>query len=316
MKIRSALFLTLSLAVHAVCITALALSHFKSLEAPEGGSVEVAVGEAKADSASDSDVANLQDDSANIPAPQVEPLEEKSAEKEEIKELPKKAAPKKVVKAKPAPKKEAAKIATVLPAKEKPNAIEEKTESMSPDIDDQDAVAIVEPSADDEKVELTPVKDQLSGVEAADANDQTEAAVEEYSDVDVSPSASAVEASNVQEPAVAAAGASKSKAVNYLNLKQYSGNKIPEYPLRARQERREGEVDLLYRVTKEGRVAEIQVEKSSGHADLDEAAVNAIAKYRFVPGQEGWARHPVIFSLKGEATTMHSKLRSNSASVD
>jgi protein TonB len=88
-----------------------------------------------------------------------------------------------------------------------------------------------------------------------------------------------------------------------------NGNKPPRYPLQARKEGREGEVDLLYRVTKEGGVADIQIVRSSGSQDLDQEAVRAIAKFRFVPGQEGWARHPVNFTLKGETAALPSRLR-------
>ena len=111
-------------------------------------------------------------------------------------------------------------------------------------------------------------------------------------------------------------GETKGEAVSYLELKQYSNNKPPAYPMQARREQRQGQVDLLYRVTKDGRVADVQVAKSSGHSDLDQAAISAVSSYRFVPGQEGWASHPVIFSIKGVATTLPSRLRGASASTE
>lgn len=105
------------------------------------------------------------------------------------------------------------------------------------------------------------------------------------------------------------AGATKDEAVSYLGLKQVEGNKGPSYPESARRENRQGNLELVYRVTKEGKVAEISVAKSSGHSDLDQAAVQAISQFKFIPGQEGWARHPVTFSLKGPDVSKTSELQ-------
>src|SRR6185369_3197393 len=106
---------------------------------------------------------------------------------------------------------------------------------------------------------------------------------------------------------------------SYLDLRQLPGNQAPQYPMQARLEKRQGQLELLYRVTKDGGVADISVAKSSGFKDLDSAALAAIAKFKFVPGQEGWARHPVTFALKGPAATLPSTLRSgksNQAQVE
>lgn len=111
-------------------------------------------------------------------------------------------------------------------------------------------------------------------------------------------------------------GATKSDAVEFTELKQSKGNKLPIYPLSARRDKRQGQVSLVYRVTKEGRVTDIQVEQSSGHEDLDKAAMQAISNFRYEPGQEGWARHPVSFTLKGEATTSPSRLRTKVGAQD
>jgi periplasmic protein TonB len=79
--------------------------------------------------------------------------------------------------------------------------------------------------------------------------------------------------------------------------------------LKARKEGRQGQVELVYRVTKDGRVTDVQIAKSSGHADLDQAAVRAISKFKFVAAQEGWAYHPVNFALKGDSAPLPSRLR-------
>lgn len=108
-------------------------------------------------------------------------------------------------------------------------------------------------------------------------------------------------------------GATIAGAVSVSDLKQMPGNKGPAYPQQARLERRQGQMELVYRVTKEGAVSDLQITKSTGSKDLDEEALRAIAKFKFVPGQEGWARHPVVYSLKGEVTLVPSRLRKNGA---
>jgi TonB family protein len=104
-------------------------------------------------------------------------------------------------------------------------------------------------------------------------------------------------------------GATMAGAVPDSQLKQMPGNKPPQYPQRARLERREGNLELVYRVTGEGQVTDMHVTRSTGSKDLDDEAIRAIAKFKYYPGQEGWARHPVSFNLKGEITYLTSKLR-------
>jgi TonB family protein len=111
-------------------------------------------------------------------------------------------------------------------------------------------------------------------------------------------------------------GATQAGAVEYTDLKQTNGNKPPVYPMAARLEKRQGQVELLYRVTKDGHVTEVSVAQSSGSQDLDQEAVRAISKFHFVPGQEGWAKHPVVFSLKGETAALPSRLRSKVGSQE
>ena len=57
-------------------------------------------------------------------------------------------------------------------------------------------------------------------------------------------------------------------------------------------------------VAADGRVADVQVDQSAGHADLDRAAVDAVRRWTFEPGRRGsgpigmWVRVPVRFVLK------------------
>lgn len=77
----------------------------------------------------------------------------------------------------------------------------------------------------------------------------------------------------------------------------------PEYPRLAEQAGIEGLVWVRALVNKEGKVLDAVVEKSSGTASLDEAAVQAAYKNRFKPGiQNGrpiacWVTYKVEFTL-------------------
>ena len=65
------------------------------------------------------------------------------------------------------------------------------------------------------------------------------------------------------------------------------GNPPPKYPVLARRRGWEGTVELLVAVSAEGMVDHVAVSKSSGFPVLDDAAVKAVTKYRFVPGLQG-----------------------------
>lgn len=168
---------------------------------------------------------------------------------------------------------------------------------------------------------------------AAIASGKVEAKAEEKEDSDTSTEATATEG-RAEDPAPVGyseqapeeekaednspkAGATKQDAVSYLDLKPSSGNKPPAYPADARREHRQGELELVYHVTLDGLVEDISVAKTSGHEDLDEAAVEAVSKYKFAPGQEAWARQPVEFSLKGpDEDVVPSKVPVESTQAD
>jgi protein TonB len=64
-------------------------------------------------------------------------------------------------------------------------------------------------------------------------------------------------------------------------------NPKPMYPREARQRRQEGLVVLTLTVTQAGNAADIRVEQESGYRLLDEAALEAIKKWRFTPARVG-----------------------------
>lgn len=60
----------------------------------------------------------------------------------------------------------------------------------------------------------------------------------------------------------------------------------PVYPSAARQAGLEGTVVLKIQILANGRPGEIAVARSTGHAELDEAAIKAVEKWRFVPAKD------------------------------
>lgn len=75
----------------------------------------------------------------------------------------------------------------------------------------------------------------------------------------------------------------------------------PEYPEEARWEKRQGRTLLMFQLASDGSVKEIKLLNSSGHDDLDAAAVQALRKWRFnVPAStEGspWYKYALRFDL-------------------
>lgn len=273
---RSTGFVVLSVIFHLLCVVALAMTPTRIVSPDKGENIEVKVG--------------LPADKPGVATAKA------SKEEPKPQAIVRKSTVSKIAKAKPAP------VAAALPKKEAP------AEELDPVVSEQDTATTEET--------LTPVKESApAGVEAANLEDETEAKSEDVQKTtDPAPVAVSTQAEEAGD--LNKGGASKEGAISYLDLKQMPGNKAPQYPMQARLQKRQGQVELLYRVTKEGKVADVQVIKSSGSKDFDNEAVNAISQFRFVPGQEGWARHPVSFSLKGPVATMPSKLRGKGAQAD
>ena len=83
----------------------------------------------------------------------------------------------------------------------------------------------------------------------------------------------------------------------------YGGNPKPAYPVLARERGLEGRVVLRVEVLADGAPGDVTVAQSSGHAMLDRAARDAVARWRFaattVDGQPvaGAIDVPVVFRL-------------------
>lgn len=84
---------------------------------------------------------------------------------------------------------------------------------------------------------------------------------------------------------------------------QSLGNAPPDYPSMALRRRQEGSVTLRILVLENGRAGEVIVIESSRSSYLDEAAVNTVKQWRFIPAKrgnvaiQGYARQTITFTL-------------------
>jgi len=67
----------------------------------------------------------------------------------------------------------------------------------------------------------------------------------------------------------------------------YGSNPKPKYPSIATSRGWEGTVRLLVKVSAEGDSEEVSVQRSSGHDLLDEAAIEAVERWKFIPAKRG-----------------------------
>lgn len=67
----------------------------------------------------------------------------------------------------------------------------------------------------------------------------------------------------------------------------YLNNPEPVYPLASRRQGESGKVVLLVQVSPQGTVERLEVRQSCGYARLDQAALDAVRRWRFVPARLG-----------------------------
>ena len=85
----------------------------------------------------------------------------------------------------------------------------------------------------------------------------------------------------------------------------YLENPSPAYPPVSRRMREQGRVMLRVLVNTRGTADEVQVRTSSGISRLDEAAVETVKRWKFVPAKRGndavsaWVLIPISFTLEG-----------------
>jgi protein TonB len=84
----------------------------------------------------------------------------------------------------------------------------------------------------------------------------------------------------------------------------YLRNPRPPYPEMARARGWEGQVVLKVRVAASGRAEAVAVKRSSGRRLLDDAALEAVRRWAFVPASQGgtavagWVEVPLVFTLQ------------------
>jgi protein TonB len=84
----------------------------------------------------------------------------------------------------------------------------------------------------------------------------------------------------------------------------YLANPAPPYPPLSRRIGEQGRVVLRVHVTPGGTVDEAQVRTSSGHARLDDSALETVKRWNFVPAKRGaepvaaWVLVPISFGLE------------------
>jgi protein TonB len=85
----------------------------------------------------------------------------------------------------------------------------------------------------------------------------------------------------------------------------YLNNPGPQYPYASRRQREQGVVRLKVLVSADGLAEQVLVDRTSGFANLDAAAVEVVKKrWRFVPAKQGdravsaWVAIPMQFELK------------------
>ena len=93
------------------------------------------------------------------------------------------------------------------------------------------------------------------------------------------------------EPAASSAGSGASDAPPPAARKSVSAPRIlnkvePDYPEDARQDGIAGTVGVKIEVLENGRTGEVRIVRSSGRSSLDEAALQAVRRWRFVPAEE------------------------------
>ncbi|MEF3076133.1 energy transducer TonB [Methylobacter sp. Wu1] len=90
----------------------------------------------------------------------------------------------------------------------------------------------------------------------------------------------------------------------HLNA-DYLDNPPPAYPRISRRLGEQGKVLLRAMINTDGSVAQLAVQKTSGFSRLDQAALETVKHWRFVPARRGsqivpaWVVVPISFSLEG-----------------
>jgi protein TonB len=76
-------------------------------------------------------------------------------------------------------------------------------------------------------------------------------------------------------------------------------NYQPAYPSAAQVNGEQGDVGLKVRVNQDGRVRNVELEKSSGFDDLDNAAIGGVLSWRYLPSERwsSWVHVTIAYRL-------------------
>lgn len=109
------------------------------------------------------------------------------------------------------------------------------------------------------------------------------------------------------KPASAPVAQHRGEAASAMNRQaqpDHAYNPPPPYPPLLRQQGISGVVTLRVLVSISGRPQEVTIHNSSGYRLMDDAAVRAVKRWRFIPAlnngqpEPGWVEFPIRFSLK------------------
>lgn len=85
----------------------------------------------------------------------------------------------------------------------------------------------------------------------------------------------------------------------------YLSNPAPAYPALSRRLGEEGKVLLRVFVEPAGRPSQVEIKAGSGSPRLDQAAQEAVWRWKFIPARRGdeavgaWVQVPIVFNLRG-----------------
>lgn len=108
--------------------------------------------------------------------------------------------------------------------------------------------------------------------------------------------------SSPNKEAKAPVPSSKVTALRFKKLsqvRQKPGNPSLEYPDFARRKAQQGEISVTFYINDQGLTEQIQLERSSGHAELDNFVIRHLSKHEFLD-KNTWVRFRRNFILKGE----------------
>ncbi|MBX3033755.1 MAG: TonB family protein [Bdellovibrionaceae bacterium] len=82
-------------------------------------------------------------------------------------------------------------------------------------------------------------------------------------------------------------------------LRQMPGNPRPSYTEEERAAQQQGDVVFMAYVGRDGLPSQFKQTRSTGYGNLDSKTLDALKRWKFYPGQEGWVEIPIRWDLRG-----------------